>query len=130
VAEAVPLFAVFLLLEVGLLGLGLALAALMLRFRGVATAMNYAWFGVVILSGVFFPITAFPGALGQLSMALPTTYYVDLIKHFAVGSQSIFSPNLELASVAVVTGLVMAIGWGIFSLMETNAKNMGRIGKY
>lgn len=128
--DPLSLAAVFALLELGLLGLGLAFAGITLRFKGVVSATNYLWFGVIIFSGVFFPISAFPPALELLSLVLPTTYYVDMIKHFAIGTPTILAPGSELAMLLAFSVALMAVGWYLFGAMYRKVREQGRAGLY
>ena len=127
-----PLFltCVLFLLEVGMLGAGLILAAVAMRYRNSFSLVNYAWFGVVILSGVFFPVSALPQPLTAISLVVPTTYYVDLIKHASVASQTIFAPVPELALVGAITAALLAAGWYLFAWMEKRVKARGGLGSY
>jgi len=115
------------LLEFALLGVGLLLAGISLRIRSVASYVNYAWLGVMIFSGVFFPPSSLPKSLETISLILPSTYYVDSIKYYAVGTKTIIAPNLELELLVVITAAFLAIGWFSFDRMEKNAKKRGQL---
>ena len=132
IAVTNPLFltAILALLEVGMLGAGLILAAVAMRYRNSFSLVNYAWFGVVILSGVFFPISALPEPLSALSLVIPTTYYVDLMKYGAVASQTIIPPIPELALVGAITAALLLGGWYMFAWMERRVKKTGGLGSY
>lgn len=121
---------VLILLEIGLLGLGLILASVGLRFKGFVTAMNYAWIVIIIFSGVFFPITALPRAFLILSLLLPSTYYVDLIKHYGVGTASLMNSGIELALITATSAALLIIGWYVFGWMEKAVKNRGKLGSF
>ena len=124
------LAAVLGLLEAALLGLGLTFAGVTLRLKGVVSAINYLWFGVVIFSGVFFPVTAFPASLEGLSLILPTTYYVDMIKHFAVGTPTILGSTVEGGLLCVFSVAILVIGWNVFGLMDRIVREQGTTGTY
>lgn len=128
--EPIPLAVVFVLLEVALLGLGLAFAGITLRFKGIVSAINYLWFGLIIFSGVFFPVSALPPVLEAISLVLPTTYYVDMIKHFAVGTPSLLGTTTELALIAAFSLVLMGVGWYVFGVMDRLVKEQGRAGLY
>ena len=128
--DPLSLAAVVGLLEVALLGLGLTFAGITLRFKGVVSAINYLWFGVVIFSGVFFPVSAFPRPLEGLSLLLPTSYYVDMIKHFAIGTPSILGAEAELGLLCAFSLVLMAVGWYVFGVMDRIVKEQGRAGLY
>ena len=130
VADPLLLTLVLALLEFGMLGAGLLLAAVAMRYRNSFSLVNYAWFGVVILSGVFFPVSSLPGPLATLSLFIPTTYYVDLIKYAALSSASIFPAGPELALAALITGALLAAGWFMFGRMENLVRKLGRLGSY
>jgi ABC-2 type transport system permease protein len=130
VADPLSLALVIGLLEIGLLGLGLLFAGITLRFKGIVSALNYVWFGVVILSGVFFPISAFPRALEGIAVLLPTTFYVDMIKHSAIQTPSILAANTELVLLCAFSSVMMVGGWYVFGVMERLVKEQGKTGQY
>lgn len=122
--------AVFLLLatlEIGLLGAGMILAGLSLRIKSIASYANYAWLAVMILCGVFYPPSSLPQPLETISLLLPPTYFADLIKHFAVGTQTIIPVTSELGLDILFAFVFFIAGLFVFFRMERLAKRQGTL---
>ncbi|MEW8963516.1 ABC transporter permease [Paraclostridium dentum] len=60
---------------------------------------------VLLLSGIFFPITVFPEFLRMLSLVNPFTYGIDIVRSLFIGSNTIFDTKLELAIIFMCTVL-------------------------
>ncbi|MGH7331794.1 MAG: ABC transporter permease [Candidatus Rokuibacteriota bacterium] len=70
--------------------IGVAVGALVMLFgtRAEATAWASANF-VLLLAGIYYPISILPGAVGFLSAAVPLTYFLDAYRsHFGFPSMS------------------------------------------
>lgn len=130
VADPLLLLEVLALLEVGLLGAGLLLAGVTMRYRSFFSLVNYAWFGVVIFSGVFFPVSALPAPLRTISLLLPTTYYVDIMKSSTVATAPIFALPSEVAGLAAMTLALLGAGWLLFGSIERLARERGQLSSY
>lgn len=118
-------FALLVLLELALLGIGLILAGLSLIMRSIVTYLNYVWIAAMFFSGVFFPPSSIHYPLEIISLILPTTYYVDLIKFYALGTQTIFPVGLELALVVPLSVGLLLGGLLTFNKIEMFAKRRG-----
>ena len=118
------------LLEFALLGVGLLLSGVSLIIKSVVTYLNYAWLAVMFLSGVFFPTSSLPQPLETIALILPTTYYVDSIKFYALGTQTLFAPNIELGLLIGISIALFVLGLITFDRMERIAKRRGRLGLY
>jgi ABC-2 type transport system permease protein len=123
----IPVILIIVMLEFALLGAGMLLAGISLRIRSVAIYINYSWLAIMIFSGVFFPASAIPQPFEIISFILPTTYFVDAIKYFAVGTPTLISPNLEIGLLITFTIGFFAAGLFIFRLLERNAKKRGQL---
>ena len=95
-----------------LLGVGWAIAlfviGLVLRFGSGAEAL--AWgilFGVMPLSGVFYPVNALPGILRPIGEVLPTTHAFAAGRAFARGDPL---PWDQLGLAAAGTGVLLLLG--------------------
>lgn len=129
-ADPPLLLGVLALFELGMLGAGLILAAVTMRYRNFFSFVNYAWFGVVIFSGVFFPVSSLPAPLSAVSLLIPTTYYVDLIKYAAVAAPPIFGLLPELALLGAMSAALLLVGWYLFGWVERLAKVRGQLSSY
>jgi ABC-2 type transport system permease protein len=79
--------------------IGVAVCALVMLFgtRAEATAWASANF-VLLLAGIYYPISILPGAVGLLSAAVPLTYFLDAYRsHFGFPSMSAAPVSIGLA---------------------------------
>ena len=72
------------LYEIGLIGFGLFFAGLTMRIKSYNTLSNIVFFGYMILTGALFPIYVIPLPFRYISMAIPFTYFIDLMRNAAL----------------------------------------------
>ena len=121
---------VFPILYLGVLGFGLVFAAIAFRIKAFNVLSNLTQFLVIGLCGVFFPLSVLPDLVRVVSLAIPFTYYADLLRFAASGSATILEPSLEvLVSVALSLGL-FAVGLLLFKSAEKYAQQRGMIGSH
>jgi ABC-2 type transport system permease protein len=81
--------------------LGYMISGLARSQDSVAAITNLINFPMMILSGIFFPITIMPGWIRPVVDAMPLTYLADLLRQLMVNSPPSFSLSLDLG---VITG--------------------------
>jgi ABC-2 type transport system permease protein len=129
VGNPVGLALVFALLEVAVLGFGLFFAAVTFRVKSFNFLANIAQFTVIGLCGVFFPLEIL-GPARWVSLAIPFTYYADLMRNAAAGTTTIFDPSFEFLLAAVLSVVVFVMGLAYFKATERNAQKRGAIGTH
>jgi len=134
VQNPLALLLIFVFLEVAVLGFGFVFAALTFRLKSFNVMANLAQFAVIGLCGVFFPLDILPSPVRYVSLAIPFTYFVDLIRFAAVGSPSggstILDPALEFVLAIFLALALFVVGLGIFSVTEKKAREAGVIGSH
>ncbi|MBA3824725.1 MAG: ABC transporter permease [Ktedonobacterales bacterium] len=129
-----PLF--FASLIVGLVGvtaLGILLAGLALVLKRGAYQMPQAVTGALyLISGAIFPITVLPSWLRDVSLALPLTYWLELMRRALLGSH--IGESFPVAETGAVFGLltlttVVLIGVALvaFRICDFQARERGQI---
>lgn len=125
---------VFALLELAVLGFGLIFAAITFRLKSFNVLANLAQFAVIGLCGVFFPLQILPYQVRWVSLSIPFTYFVDLVRFTAVGttsgSSTIIDPGLELALAFVLAVGMLALGLAVFRAAEKQAQKRGLTGTH
>jgi ABC-2 type transport system permease protein len=119
-----------LLASISMIGVGYLVASAVLVIREPNFMVDATNFIFAILSGVAFPITVLPFWLQPVSYLLPTTYAVDLLRYYALGTRPLLPPALEwsaLASLAVVTVL---LGRVVFLRTEHRMRVLGTTGQH
>ncbi len=131
-----PLFILTLFLGVIMLALmGLLLAGVTLLivrhegFLGEATAA-----ALYIFSGAIFPLDVLPAWLRPVGFAMPTTYWLELMRRSLVGSVAQAFPtlsgfnNLQLLGILVALSIVFGVlGIFVFRICDRTARERGLI---
>ena len=126
------LTAVFMLLvgSISFVGFGIGAAVLPLLFTERGSQMSYIVRAILLLvSGVYYPITVLPLWMQPLARISPATYVLQglragLLKNQVIWSGEIWSYTWPL----IVTGLVsVPLGVYIFKIAERYAKRTGRL---
>ncbi|HKV00876.1 MAG TPA: ABC transporter permease [Ktedonobacteraceae bacterium] len=126
------LTAVFMLLagSVSFIGFGIAASALPLLFTERGSQMSYIVRAVLLLvSGVYYPVSVLPGWMQPLARISPATYVLQglragLLENKAVWSPEIWSNTWPL----IITGIVsIPLGVFIFRIAERYAKRTGKL---
>ncbi len=125
---------VFVLLELAVLGFGLIFAAVTFRIKSFNFLANLTQFAVIGLCGVFFPLSILPDPVRMVSLAIPFTYYADLMRYTAAGTvagtTTIFDPAFEFILAGILSIVVFFAGLAYFKATEKSAQKRGAIGTH
>jgi ABC-2 type transport system permease protein len=116
-----------------LMALGLMLAAAVLNLSRHATFLSEGVAGLLyLMSGVVFPINILPDWLRPLSLALPTTYWLEGMRSSLLGPSALSAPldgwspgQLALALLVSSAGLCV-LAAVVFRLSERRAWRLGK----
>lgn len=123
-----PLFIFsFGLYELGLIGFGLLFAGLTMRIKSYNTLSNPVFFGYMILTGALFPITMIPMPFRYVSLAIPFTWFIDLMRHAAIQSSTIMPETLEYLAATLLSISMLLVGFVAFNKIEEEARVRGSI---
>lgn len=115
------------LFEIALIGFRLFFAGLTMRIKSHNTIANLVFFGYMIICGALFPITVIPMPFRYVSMAIPFTYYIDLMRHAAFSTPTILSEVLEYTASALLSVSMLLVGFIAFNKIEESARKHGSI---
>jgi ABC-2 type transport system permease protein len=122
--------AIFILLlgSVSLIGLGTVSAILPMLFTERGAQMAYIIRAVMLLvSGVYYPVTVLPNWLQAVSKVTPTTYMLDGLRN-SIQSNATFANLLPDIWPLLICGVVLVpLGQYIFHLAERYAKRTGKL---
>jgi ABC-type polysaccharide/polyol phosphate export permease len=125
-----------------ILGLSLAVGALVLKFKEIHNVINVLQFVLGSLMGIFFPITLLPIFVQYLAITFPGTWIAQDIRFVVAGSppmatllgiealignQSLVFDGVMLVILALVWGY---FGWNIFSRTLTILKEKEGLGAF
>jgi ABC-2 type transport system permease protein len=122
-----PFLLAFGLYEVGLIGFGLFFAALTMRIKAYTTLSNLVFFGYMILTGALFPTTVIPTPFRYVCMAIPFTYFIDLMRHAALASPTILPVTFEYMIAILLSISMLFVGLVVFNKIEKDARMQGSI---
>jgi len=115
------------LFEVASIGFGLLFAGLTMKLKSYNTLSNLVFFGYMILTGALFPVTVIPMPYRYVSLAIPFTYFIDLMRHAALLTPTIFPENLEYMSAVIVAFAMLLVASVTFNWIERDARARGSI---
>ena len=114
--------------SISLIGLGTVSAILPMLFTERGAQMAYIIRGIMLLvSGVYYPISVLPGWLQVVSRVTPTTYLLDGLRLSIQAGHSIGSLWFDEWPLLVCGVVSVPLGLYIFSLAEHYAKVTGRL---
>lgn len=131
-SQANYLTAIFILLlgSISFIGFGIAAAVLPLLFTERGSQMSYIVKAVILLiSGVYYPITVLPGWMQPAARISPATYVLNGLRDALQHNAPIYSPTIWASTwPLIITGLVsIPVGLWIFSIAERYAKRSGKL---
>ena len=126
------LTAAFMLLigSISFVGFGIGAAVLPLLFTERGSQMSYIVRAILLLvSGVYYPITVLPGWMQPLAKVSPATYVLQGLRAGLLKNQVIWSGEIwNYTWPLIVTGLVsVPLGVYIFKIAERYAKRTGKL---
>jgi len=132
-----PALGVYLLVMslAGTFGVGFAFAALTLRIREAAqTLANLLQFALIILCAYFFPFSALPPVLREVSRMVPLAYTVDAFRSTLMGYPHGFtelaSIEVEIAIVSLFGVIMPALGYFLYRKAEDQARHSGTLSTF
>ena len=123
-----PLFLFGLVLfELGAIGFGLFVAGLTMKLKSYNTVSNLIFFGYMILTGALFPVTVIPTPFRYVCMAIPFTYFIDLMRHAALATPTILSTGIEYPAAILLAVAMLIVGFFVFRRVEESVRMSGSI---
>jgi len=114
--------------SVSFVGLGICAAVLPLLYPERGAQMTNAAAAILLLiSGVYYPISTLPNWLQPIAKLSPATYVIQGMRSCLIDGQATRT-LLSTAGLLIASGLVViAIGLVVFRYVETYAKRAGRL---
>lgn len=122
-----PAFLTVLPMIIGLYGLGLGIAALVLISKNANNIIDMTHFMVNTLSGREFPITVLPKFLLGFSLAIPLTYGYDAIRGLLLGTRTLLPVATEQLLLVVVMAISVFGGYLVFRRIERRCRATGNL---
>ena len=97
--------------------IGTAVGSVLQDMQGFQLIMNFITMPLFFFSSALFPVSDLPGALRLAVRLNPLSYGVDGLRG-ALGGGFVFGVATDLAVLASLTGILLAIGAYLFSKIE------------
>ena len=122
IQDAVLLLASYSLMVIMMLGFGIIFASLILLLRTPEGIGSLTYFLVMILASVFVPAATLQEPLRTIVSLFPLTYPIDMIRHSAIGTPTLFEPIPELFFTGLISISMFFFGLLTFRLIERRLK--------
>jgi ABC-2 type transport system permease protein len=114
--------------SISLIGLGTVSAVLPLLFTERGAQMAYIIRAIMLLvSGVYYPVTVLPGWMQWIAKVTPTTYMLDGLRHSIQNNASVGQLLPDIWPLLICGVVLVPLGQYIFSVAERYAKRTGRL---
>jgi ABC-2 type transport system permease protein len=122
--QAIPYFIPFIFL---MYGFGIAFAALVLLVKDANTLIDTSSFLVQTLSGVQNPPQVFPRFFLAISLAIPITYFLDIIRVHTLAINPLVPYGLELFIFLAASLLFPICGVWFFNYIDRKCRINGSL---
>lgn len=115
---------------VSMIGIGYLVASAVLLIREPNFFVDATNFLFAMVSGVAFPVLVLPAVVQPVAYLLPTTYAVDLLRVYALGTRPLLDPLLEWTALLLLAGLTIRLGRAAFRRTEQRMRVGGTLGQH
>lgn len=114
--------------SISLIGLGIVSAVLPMLFTERGSQMAYIIRAVMLLvSGVYYPVSVLPGWMQWISRITPTTYMLDGLRASIQGGKGLAQLSGDLWPLLLCGIVSVPLGLAIFNQAERYAKRTGKL---
>jgi ABC-2 type transport system permease protein len=113
-----------------MVGIGYLVASAVLILREPNFFVDATNFLFAMISGVAFPVAVLPWFIKPVAYLLPTTYAVDLLRVYALGTDPLLDPALEWLALGILSAVLIAVGRVVFRRTEHRMRMRGTLGQH
>jgi len=118
------------IMAVGLIGMGYVVAALVLALKQAAFLVDMMGYLAAIGSGAMFPLSILPDGVRALTLVLPTTLTLDVLRAHALGTAMLLPSTVEYAAMVFTAVAWAALGRWVYLATERRLRVSGRLSTY
>jgi ABC-2 type transport system permease protein len=115
---------------VSMIGVGYLVASAVLLIREPNFFVDATNFIFAVVSGVAFPVVVLPAFVQPVAYVLPTTYAVDLLRFYALGTRPLLDPALEWLALIGLAAVLIWVGRLAFTRTERRMRVKGTLGQH
>jgi len=119
-----------LLAMASMVGIGYLVASACLMLREPNFFVDATNFVFAMISGVAFPVAVLPWFIKPVAYFLPTTYAVDLLRVYALGTRPLLDPMVEWLALAILSAVLILIGRVVFRRTEHRMRMRGTLSQH
>ena len=119
-----------LLAMASMVGIGYLVGSACLVLREPNFFVDATNFVFAMISGVAFPVAVLPWFIKPVAYVLPTTYAVDLLRVYALGTRPLLDPALEWLLLGVLSVALIVVGRIVFRRTEHRMRVRGTLGQH
>lgn len=127
VGVSLPIVALMVLAH---LPVAIVTAALVLAYRTRGPLPQLLLMGSAFLGGVYYPASAIPGWLQNVSAFIPLTYGLTALRAVLLEGRSVTTVWRELAILAAFTVVALVLSWVAFQAALRYARRVGNLAQY
>ena len=113
-----------------LLGLGMVMAALTMRFKEPWAVINMVRVILYLLSGIYYPLTVLPEYLRYMAVVVPPNYMVDILRDLLIFQRKVILSDYRILALFILSSIYLILGFSLYRRWEQNARRTGEISKY
>ena len=119
---------VLLISSVSFIGIGMMTAVLPLISPEKGTQLGFIAQGLLlVVSGVYYPVTVLPDWMQWLSVISPATYTLEGCRHAILDGESVSQMWPDIWPLLLIGGIAVPLGLAVFRRGERYAKQHGRL---
>jgi ABC-2 type transport system permease protein len=115
---------------IGLMGIGMAIAALVLVAKDANPIIDLSNSTLSAMSGSYFPVKVMPKGFLFISLILPLTYIYDSSRAILINQVPLFSLKYEFIIIVAAMCIFCIIGNMIFLKVERKCRSLGILGTH
>lgn len=110
---------------IGLLGIGMALASLVLVAKNANPIIDLSNSIIQGFSGSFFPVKVMSKGFMFISLGIPLTYVYDSVRAILLNQEPLFELQKEFVILLIAASIFCVVGNLIFNKIERKCRDMG-----
>jgi ABC-2 type transport system permease protein len=115
---------------VSMIGIGYLVSSAVLLLKEPNFFVDATNFLFAMASGVAFPIVVLPIFVRPVAYLLPTTYALDLLRFYSLGTRPLLAPVLEWLALGALGIAIAAAGRWVFRRTEHHMRVQGTLGQH
>ena len=110
-------------------GIGLIFASLVMLAKEINAFIFFVRGLMTLFCGIAYPIAVLPGFMQQISAVLPLTHTISAVRTILAGAPA-SAAGTEIRYLLLSGGLLLALGFFVFEVVQRRMLATGTLGQY